>query len=253
MELVQLHEIGRIPYRKAWELQHQLFDEVVADKLGRREIGQEKDGGLHHLILCEHPPVFTLGRSGSDSNLLVAEDWLAKQGIEFVRINRGGDVTFHGPGQLVGYPILDLDCFFTDIGKYLRFLEEAVIKVLAHYGLQGHRLPGATGVWLDPENPFKARKICAMGIRASRWVTMHGYALNVNTDLDHFNHIIPCGIDDKQVTSMAKELGRSLAMEEVKELWKRAFSELFDLELVKSEKVLVTVAGKNSGPKPKKK
>lgn len=231
---VILHDIGVARYQPTWDYQEQLFAEVVDTKVKNRELSPADQLPIrHHLILCEHPPVYTLGKSGHMENLLLDEVGLEREGIEFYKINRGGDITFHGPGQIVGYPILDLDDFFTDIHKYLRFLEEVIIKVIGDYGLRGDRLPGATGVWLDPDDPEKARKICALGVRCSRWVTMHGFAFNVNTDLNYFNHIIPCGIDDKDVTSMAKELGYEVDFEEVKAKLLHYFAEQFEAEIVK--------------------
>ena len=234
-ERIEFHDLGIIRYADAWTKQEAIFDAVVADKLVRRERGETQRNGQHQLLLCEHPPVFTLGRNGDPKHLLMNEQQLAAAGIDFHRINRGGDITYHGLGQLVGYPILDLDCFFTDIGRYLRLLEECVIRVMAEYCLKGERLPGATGVWLDPDNPFKARKICALGIRASRWVTMHGFAFNVNTDLEHFRGIVPCGIDDKAVTSLAAEVGHEIPMSAVKKSWMAAFKDCFDAELVEED------------------
>jgi lipoyl(octanoyl) transferase len=224
-----------MPYTEAWTLQDVLFERVVAEKLKRREAEAPHIQCRHYLMLLEHPPVFTLGRNGDEAHLLASPEALEAQGIEYHRINRGGDITYHGPGQLVGYPILDLDGLFTDIGRYLRLLEDCVIRVLAEYGLHGERLEGATGVWLDADNPFRARKICAIGIRASRWVTMHGFAFNVQPNLDHFKLIVPCGIDDKAVTSLSAELGRPVAMEEVKTRWLAAFSDAFGVELVAAE------------------
>jgi len=186
----------------------------------------------HQLLFVEHPHVYTLGKSGNIENVLLSEENLAKRGIDFFRINRGGDITYHGPGQIVGYPIFDLEKFYTDIGKYLRNLEEVVILTMAEYGLKGERSPGETGVWIDPERRGYERKICAIGVRASRWVTMHGFALNVNTSLDYFNFIIPCGIQNKQVTSLQKELGREVDMNEVKEKLKKNFERVFEIDLV---------------------
>ena len=223
--------MDRMRYRDAWDLQERLFKKVVSEKLIRRENNTPHHQGLHYLLLGSHPDVFTLGMNGVASNLLITPEKMAEEGIDFFKINRGGDITFHGPGQLVGYPILDLDCLFTDIGRYLRLLEESVIRVLATYGLTGERLPGATGVWLDPDNPFKARKICAIGIRASRWVTMHGFALNINTDLKRFDFIVTCGITDKSVTSLEKELGYKLDEREVLERWLLEFKLLFGVEI----------------------
>lgn len=186
----------------------------------------------HHLLFVEHPLVYTLGKSGKMENVLISPEEREEKGIQFYHINRGGDITFHGPGQIVGYPILDLEKFYTDIGRYLRNLEEVFILTMAEYGLKGERSAGETGVWLDTADPARVRKICAMGIRCSRWVTMHGFAFNVNTDLSYFGYIIPCGIQDKQVTSLEKELGRKLDIEEVKEKVKRNFERVFEVELV---------------------
>ncbi|MBI1191713.1 MAG: lipoyl(octanoyl) transferase LipB [Bacteroidetes bacterium] len=237
-ESVQWADMGRLRYADAWALQEQLFNRSVAAKLERRALNLPNHQGSHFLLLGDHPEVFTLGRNGAEANLLVSPEKLAAEGIDFFRINRGGDITFHGPGQLVGYPILDLDCLFTDIGRYLRLIEACVIEVLDGYGLKGERLPGATGVWLDPDNPFRARKICAIGIRASRWVTMHGFALNVNTDLDRFRLIIPCGITDKAVTSLQAELGHPVPTEEVRERWLHIFSRLFEVNLTRNQDIL---------------
>lgn len=185
----------------------------------------------HHLLLVEHPPVYTLGKSGHIENILISEAEMAAQDIDYFKINRGGDITFHGPQQLVGYPILDLEKMYTDIGRYLRNLEEVIIKTIAHYGLKGERSAGETGVWLDPDKPGHERKICAMGVRCSRWITMHGWALNVNTDLTYFDNIIPCGIVGKQVTSIAKELGHAIDFEESKQVLLNKFAEVFEVEL----------------------
>lgn len=242
-ETVRFRDLGRMRYAEAWTLQERLFERVVAAKLARREAGAPHRDCLHYLLLVEHPPVFTLGRNGKVEHLLLPEDRLAAEGFDFHRINRGGDITYHGPGQLVGYPILDLDGLFTDIGRYLRLLEQCVIDVLARYGLAGERLPGATGVWLEPDNPFRARKICAIGIRASRWVTMHGFAFNVQPDLDHFRRIVPCGIDDKAVTSLAAELGRDVPLDEVRGHWLAAFGERFGVDLVPDPEPLPAAAG----------
>ena len=182
--------------------------------------------------VLEHPPVFTLGKNGKREHVLVSEEQLEKLGIEFFHINRGGDITYHGPQQIVGYPILDLDKFKTDLGWYLRSLEQVIIDTIAEYGLIGERSAGETGVWLEPENPFMARKICAMGIKCSRWITMHGFALNVNPDLSHFEYIVPCGIQGKTVTSLEKELGRKVDYEEVKQKIKKHFAHIFDCELI---------------------
>ena len=217
---------GLISYEEAWKLQELRLQEIVEIKMENRKSGGQKVTP-NYLIFCEHPHVYTLGRTGSVSNLLLSEEELADKGISYFPINRGGDITYHGPGQVVGYPIIDLDNFFTDIHRYLRCLEEVMIHTLAHYNLKGDRLAGATGVWLDPLDRLRARKICAMGIRASRWVTMHGWALNVNTDLNYFGHIIPCGITDKSVTSLSAELHQNVDMIEVKHLLKKYFCQEF--------------------------
>ena len=216
---VKVEELGIIDFQKCWDYQEIFFKEILEIKSTNRK-SEEKIATKNYLIFCEHPHVFTLGKSGQQSHLLVNEKQLAEKGANFYKINRGGDITYHGPGQLVGYPIFDLDHFFTDIHKYLRYLEEAVIRTLAEYGINGGRIKGATGVWLDWDNP-KARKICALGVRSSRWVTMHGFAFNVNSDLNYFSNIIPCGISDKTVTSLEKELGRAIDMQEVQEKVKK--------------------------------
>lgn len=233
MNKVQFQDIGAIDYQKAWDLQESIFDKVVEHKLAQRN-AEQPQANTHHLLFCEHNPVFTLGKSGSMQNLLLSEKALENKGIDFYKINRGGDITFHGPGQIVGYPILDLDEFFTDIHKYMRCLEEVIIRTIAEYGIQGERLKGSTGVWLDVDSPSKVRKICALGVRASRWVTMHGWAFNVNTDLEYFKFIIPCGINDKAVTSLQKEVGEKLDINEVKEKVKAHFEDVFSCELISS-------------------
>lgn len=231
---------GLTDYKEAWDRQEALFGQTVElkTKIRNRKITSEGDEYSegdeltpNYLIFCEHPHVYTLGKSGKPEHLLLDEHGLKEKNAVFYPINRGGDITYHGPGQIVGYPILDLDNFFTDIHLYLRTLEEAVILTMADYGLKGDRYPGYTGVWLDPDNE-NARKICAMGVRCSRWVTMHGFAFNVNTDLDYFNNIVPCGIDDKAVTSMQKELGKKADIEGIKKNLKHHISVLFDMEIV---------------------
>jgi len=208
MQNIIFQDLGNIDYKDAWDYQERLFEEIVALKLKNRDLSPaEQHTPKHYLLFCEHPHVYTLGKSGSEDNLLVNNDQLSEKKATYFKINRGGDITYHGPGQIVGYPILDLDHFFTDIHKYLRFLEEIIIKTLADYGITAGRLKGATGVWLDVDDPVKARKICAMGVRCSRWVTMHGFAFNINSNLEYFNNIVPCGITDKAVTSMEMELG----------------------------------------------
>jgi lipoyl(octanoyl) transferase len=231
MRAVTFLDLGLIDYKEAWDYQEKLFSGIVEQKIANRNL-QDADIKItsSYLLFCEHPHVYTLGKSGEESNLLLNDEGLKNKEASFYKINRGGDITYHGPGQIVGYPILDLDNFFTDIHKYLRYLEEAVILTLAEYGLKGDRFPGYTGVWLDPADPLKARKICAIGVRSSRWVTMHGFAFNVHPDLEYFGNIIPCGIDDKAVTSMEKELGFKPDMEEVKRQLQKHFAELFGCE-----------------------
>jgi len=227
---VGFQDLGLIDYRKCWDYQEELFAEILAVKSANRK-ENKTDITQNHLLFCEHPHVYTLGKSGDEKNLLVNEDYLKSRGATFHKINRGGDITYHGPGQIVGYPILDLDNFFTDIHKYLRFLEEAIILTLKEYGLESERSPGETGVWFDVGTP-KARKICALGVKSSRWVTMHGFAFNINADLSYFGNIIPCGIVDKQVTSMQKELGREMDMEEVKTKLKSHLVCLFEMKII---------------------
>jgi len=230
---VIFHDLGLIAYKQAWDYQENLFNEIIAQKLHNRDTTpNSKLQTSNYLIFCEHPPVITLGKTGKDNNLLMSEAWLKQKGIDFYHINRGGDITFHGPEQIVGYPILNLDNFFTDIHKYLRLLEEVIILTLAEYGIKGERIAKATGVWMDAAIPGKERKICAMGIKCSRWVTMHGFALNVNTDLSYFNYIVPCGLTGKQVTSLEKELGTKIPLEDVKEKLKSHFEQLFSAQLV---------------------
>jgi len=218
-------------YQSAWDYQEKILQENVRKKSvsGNQEMGSPTQ---HYLLFVEHPPVYTLGKSGNKENVLMSDEELQANHIEFFHTNRGGDITFHGPEQIVGYPILDLEKFYTDIGKYLRNIEEVIILTMAEYGITGARSAGETGVWIEPGIPGKERKICAIGVRCSRWVTMHGFAFNVNTDLSYFNNIIPCGIVNKQVTSLQKELGRTLDMEEVKEKVKRNFEKVFEAELV---------------------
>jgi lipoyl(octanoyl) transferase len=231
MEKVYFEDLGRISYAKAWDYQQVKLKEVVDRKLNNRGLAEaEQEKQKHYLLFCEHNPVYTLGRSGDFSNLLLNEKGLEEHGIEFFKINRGGDITYHGLGQIVGYPIFDMDCFFTDIHKYVRFLEEVIIRTIAEYGLDGKRIEGSTGVWFVDEKSEKPRKICAIGIHLSRWVTMHGFAFNVNTDLEHFGYIIPCGITDKEVTSLHLELGRKVDYEEVQGKVKKHFETLFEFE-----------------------
>jgi lipoyl(octanoyl) transferase len=231
---VIFEDLGIQSYQPTWDYQEQRLKEAVALKTEARTQNKEASEAAtqHRFILVEHPPVFTLGKNGNRSNVLVSDEQLKVLGIEYFHINRGGDITYHGLQQVVGYPIVDLDKFKPDLGWYLRSLEEVIIQVLAEYGLKGERSAGETGVWLDPQDPFVARKICAMGIKCSRWITMHGFALNVNTDLSHFEFIVPCGIEGKTVTSLEKELGRKLDYEEVKQKIKFHFEAIFDCELI---------------------
>ena len=234
---VTFEDWGLIDYKEAWDKQEALLAETVKLKTDMRNHNLEHPDALmetptpNYLVFCEHPHVYTLGKSGKPEHLLLNEQGLKDKQATYYPINRGGDITYHGPGQIVGYPILDLDNFFTDIHLYLRTLEEAVILTMANYGLKGERYEGYTGVWLDPDDAAKARKICAMGVRCSRWVTMHGFAFNVNTDLDYFGNIVPCGIDDKAVTSMQRELGQTVDINEVKKNLKHKISVLFEMDM----------------------
>ncbi len=236
---VTFSDWGLIDYKEAWDKQETLFSKTVQLKTDIRNRQAATEGNEHqeytptpnYLVFCEHPHVYTLGKSGKPEHLLLDEQGLKDKKASYYLINRGGDITYHGPGQIVSYPIIDLDNFFTDIHLYLRTLEEAVILTLADYGLKAGRYPGYTGVWFDADNE-KARKICALGVRCSRWVTMHGLAFNVNTDLTYFKNIVPCGIDDKDVTSMQKELGRFIDINEVKKILRQHISVLFDMEVL---------------------
>ena len=229
---VIVRDLGNKDYKETWDYQEMLFEEIVAQKRANRT-NEVSNPTSNYFLLVEHPHVYTLGKSGHIENLLIDEAALKSKGATFYKINRGGDITYHGPGQVVGYPILDLDNFFTDIHKYLRFLEEVIIRTLADYGLKGERSEGETGVWLEVGTPF-ARKICAMGVRSSRWVTMHGFALNVNTDLGYFDNIIPCGIRGKAVTSLNVELAKEKVEEAlVKERILKHFEELFEATIVR--------------------
>ena len=230
MQKIFLHDLGVKDYKETWDFQEELFDEIVQLKRRNRNENLNLETP-NHFLFVEHPHVYTLGKSGDFNNLLLNENQLKEKGITFYKINRGGDITYHGYGQIVGYPILDLDNFFNDIGKYMRSLEEVIIRVLDDYGLKGERSKGETGVWLDVGTPF-ARKICALGVRSSRWVTMHGFALNVNTNLGYFDHIIPCGIKGKAVTSLQAELNKELNISEVKQKILKYFSEIFEAEFV---------------------
>jgi len=228
---VKYEDLGLIDFKKAWDYQTQLFDETIAIKIDNRRDENNKRITSNYLLFCEHPHVFTLGKSGKETHLLLNENSLKDRGATYYKINRGGDITYHGPGQLVAYPIFDLDHFFTDIHKYLRFLEEAVIRTLAEYDIIAERVEGLTGVWVDGTKP-KARKICAMGVKCSRWVTMHGMALNVKSDLSYFKNIVPCGINDKAVTSIQNELGKEIDMNDVKQKLKINLSKVFNYENV---------------------
>ena len=233
MKQILLQDLGIIDYKKAWDYQEELFDKIIQIKRKNRN----EDLNLqtpNHFLFVEHPHVYTLGKSGDLNNLLLNESKLKEKGIAYYKINRGGDITYHGYGQIVGYPILDLDNFFNDIHKYMRFLEETMIRVLDEYGLKAVRSKGETGVWLDVGTPF-ARKICALGVRSSRWVTMHGFALNVNTNLGYFDHIIPCGIRGKAVTSLEVELGKKIDIDEVKQKILKHFSQLFEAEFTPAD------------------
>ncbi len=227
---IYFQDMGIIDYKEAWDYQESLLKSNVEYKAERKNILPLDRATNHFLLFCEHPAVYTLGKSGDESNILISEEDMEQQHIQYYKTNRGGDITFHGLQQIVGYPILDLEKLYTDIGRYLRELEEVIILTLADYGIKGDRSQGETGVWIDPHLPGKVRKICAMGVRCSRWVTMHGFALNVNTDLSYFDNIIPCGIQNKQVTSMQRELGQALNYQEVKEKLKKHFSAVFGLE-----------------------
>ncbi len=233
METVEFIDLRLINYKTAWDYQEELLQKNVGIKSAVRndDTLKYKLSTKHYFILCEHKAVYTLGKSGNMENVLMTEDELVKNNIDFFKTNRGGDITFHGEGQIVGYPILDLEKFYTDIGKYLRNLEEIIILTLAEYGIKGERSKGETGVWIDSNIIGKERKICAIGVRCSRWITMHGFALNVNTNLDYFDNIIPCGIVNKQVTSLEKELGKKINFEEVKQTIKKKFEKVFEVVL----------------------
>jgi lipoyl(octanoyl) transferase len=231
---VKFQDLGTAPYKEVWDYQEKLLEENL---LVKRQIREQEQGGVaepalitqNHLLFVEHPPVYTLGKSGDPGHVLISAEERREKGIQYFPTNRGGDITFHGPEQLVGYPILDLEQFETDIGKYLRKLEEVIILTLADYGLKGERSSGETGVWLDPDVRGQERKICAMGVRCSRWITMHGFALNINTDLNYFNFIVPCGIQHKKVTSIEKEIGQKVPVEEVKNAVKKHFGAVFNV------------------------
>jgi len=225
-------DLGLTDYKEAWDYQENLFRKTIDIKIENRKLAENQQKLTpNYLIFCQHPHVFTLGKSGKEENLLLDEDGLKQERAQYFKINRGGDITYHGPGQLVVYPILDLENFFTDIHKYMRWLEEAVILTLKDYGISAGRIQGLTGVWLDFDGKSNPRKICAMGVKTSRWVTMHGLALNVNSDISYFDHIIPCGIDDKTVTSLHLELGKEILLSEVKEKLQKHFIDLFEMEV----------------------
>lgn len=235
IQKVIFEDLGTVSYRTAWNYQTSQQQAIIGRKLANRQRlkdGEPLEPAGHRLIFCEHPPVYTLGKSGSIDHLLLSETELAAQGFEYFKINRGGDITYHGPGQIVGYPLFDLDEFFTDVHRYVRYLEEVIIRTLAEYGLSATRIPDYTGVWLEADAGKPNRKICAIGVHLSRWVTLHGFAFNINTDLSHFDHIVPCGIDeaDKTVTSLSQELGEIISMEEVKSHLRRHFASLFGFE-----------------------
>lgn len=229
---VSLINWGLVDYQQAWDKQAEYFNAIVEQKINNRDKPEnEITITPNYLFLCEHPHVYTLGKSGKREHLLANDQQLSEAKAQYLETNRGGDITYHGPGQLVCYPVLDLDNFFTDIHKYMRFLEEAVILTLAHYGINGGRIAGLTGVWIDHETQLNPRKICAMGVKTSRWVTMHGLAINVNTNLDYFKNIIPCGIEDKAVTSMEKEIGKPLDITEVGTVLSKHLIALFEMEV----------------------
>jgi lipoyl(octanoyl) transferase len=226
-------DLDLIDYKDAWDYQLQLFDKILKVKAQNRELdANDQVITNNYLIFCEHPHVFTLGKSGDENNLLVKKDHLHSILATYHQTNRGGDITYHGPGQIVGYPVIDMENFFTDIHKYMRLLEEAVIQTLKEYGVASGRIPGLTGVWIDTHDEHKTRKICALGVKTSRWVTMHGFAFNVNTDLNYFDYIVPCGINDKAVTSLEKELGRKVDMREIEKILREKIVEQFGMQLI---------------------
>lgn len=232
-KLVQFQDLGLKDYKECWDYQENLFNEIISQKISNRDlIPSSQIPTQNYLLFVEHPHVYTLGKSGDANHLLINQTQLQEKQATYYKINRGGDITYHGPGQLVGYPILDLDNFFTDIHKYLRLLEETIILTLDEYGIKAGRSKGETGVWLDEDNIFKARKICAFGVRCSRWVTMHGWGFNVNANLNYFQNIIPCGIQNKAVTSLNKEIGQEVDISEIKQKLKKHFSSLFECELI---------------------
>lgn len=224
----QFIHLGLIDYKEAWDYQTEIFNRILSVKAANRSLPADAQQPTdNYLIFCEHPHVFTLGKSGNQNNLLIPKEELDNIQATYYHINRGGDITYHGPGQLVGYPVIDMENFFTDIHRYMRYIEEAIIQTLASFGIVAGRIPGLTGVWIEADDQSKARKICALGVKTSRWVTMHGFALNVNTDLRYFNYIVPCGIDDKAVTSIEKELGRKVDLLQVEETLKEKLQQQF--------------------------
>lgn len=228
---VKFIDLGLKDYQEAWDYQVSLFDKALAIKSENRNLPAEQQKTTdNYLLFCEHPHVFTLGKSGDEKNLIISKEELNAVHATYHHINRGGDITYHGPGQIVGYPIIDLENFFTDIHKYMRLMEESVIQTLKEYSIDAGRITGLTGVWIDFENERKARKICALGVKTSRWVTMHGFAFNINPDLRYFAYIVPCGIQDKAVTSLEKELGKKVDFREAQEILKEKFREQFDME-----------------------
>lgn len=233
---VEFRDLGNMDYQEAWTYQENLFADIVNQKIKNRNLPEAEQAITpNYLLFVEHPHVYTLGKSGKLEHLLLDATGLEAHAATFYKINRGGDITYHGPGQLVGYPILDLDHFFTDIHRYLRYLEESIILTLAEYGVSAGRIEGLTGVWLDHDTLKNPRKICALGVKSSRWVTMHGFAFNVNVDLSYFGHIVPCGIDDKAVTSLHLELGHQVDVQEVKEKVKKHLIALFEMNLIEAE------------------
>lgn len=236
---VSFQDLGLIDYRKAWDYQESLFNEIVDAKQANRNL-DKKIATPNYLLFCRHPHVYTLGKSGKDTNLLISEDFLKRKGASLYHINRGGDITYHGPGQIVGYPILDLDNFGFSIKSYIHNLEEAIIRSLKHFGIGASRLEGATGVWIDAGDITKTRKICAIGVRTSHWVSMHGFAFNVNTDLAYFDYIVPCGIKGKAVTSLQKELDRTVELKEVSEILLREFENVFGMEISRKQSLSLT-------------
>jgi lipoyl(octanoyl) transferase len=230
-------DLGLIDYQQAWDYQTDLFNQSLTKKTQNRNLpSNEQVATTNHLLFCEHPHVFTLGKSGDENNLVIKKEDLPSIQASYYHINRGGDITYHGPGQIVAYPVIDLENFFTDIHKYMRLLEEAVILTINEFGIEAGRIHGLTGVWINPEDPMNARKICALGVKTSRWVTMHGLALNVNTDLTYFHYIVPCGISDKAVTSMEKELNQKIDLVDVKTILKDKLASLFGMELIYEER-----------------